>query len=160
MIYNNFQYFVKNEMVIFDFRSRDAFQDCHIKNSINIPLESWTPYDFINFNESKFAQSFCQDKLSSFLFKGRRRSLVILIPSENSSCDLISNIPKLFESSKSDENSSIEFSEDEASLRNALLFKRQLISEKWRNCFLSKSGMRSISESYPWIWEFKDKDHM
>ena len=147
-------------MVIFDFRSKAAYEDCHIKNSINIPLDSWTPYDFINFNESNFISSFCSDKYMSNQLKCRRRSLVILIPFENSSWDLISNIPKLFENSKSDENLCEEFSEDQTSLRNALLFKKQLVLEKWRNSFLCKSGMNWISDNYPCIWTFKNKTNM
>lgn len=144
-IYNNLQYFKPSELVVFDFRSKAAFESCHIRDSISIPLDSCAPSDIIKFDEKKFIECFVP-KPSVAAFKGRKRCLVIMIPFEDPSLNLLSNLPKLFESS---ENFEVELCEDEIALRNSILFTKHLISERHRNTYVCRSGMKSIAEKYP-----------
>mmetsp|Transcript_18731 Transcript_18731/g.21524 ORF Transcript_18731/g.21524 Transcript_18731/m.21524 type:complete len:81 (+) Transcript_18731:272-514(+) len=80
--------------------------------------------------------------MSAKLFKHRRRSFVILIPFERSDQQLISQIPSLFRIELADETSELELSEDQISLKNSILFKKLLMSQRHKNSFLCKSGMK------------------
>ena len=50
-IYNHYQHFDSEQLLVIDFRCKDSYNSSHIVDSINIPLDRFKITHFTNFNE-------------------------------------------------------------------------------------------------------------
>lgn len=159
-IFNHLQFFKNNQFLIVDFRSKDAFDNCHIKDSINVPIEECAPDDLVEFDEHLFINKYCLTKESKCLFKGRKRALVILIAFDEDSPGLISGFPKMFDEANGVDGHQLAPSCDRISLMNAILFQKLLVSERHRDTYLCKSSMKEFATYYPFICADKNSVHL
>jgi Dual specificity phosphatase, catalytic domain len=153
-LYNHYQYFKNDQMLVLDFRSKKDFENWHLTGSINVPSDELRVSDLINFAEEKFIKKYWHTKHHQLVFKKRKRAMVIIIPFENPCDSLISQIPILFNKSKLEKLGDHTITQDFVSLRNSILFNKVLSSEKHRYSYLCKTSMKLISENYPFLWKF------
>ena len=57
-IYNHYQHYSNDLILVLDFRSKKLYENCHIIDSINIPLDGSKITDFILFKEANFLKQF------------------------------------------------------------------------------------------------------
>jgi rhodanese-related sulfurtransferase len=155
-IYNLYQVFGADQILIIDFRSQAAFENSHFVGSINVPHESYAMSDFLNFNETEFMKKYCVTKEQKQMFKHRKRCLVILIAFELDCDNLVKNLPALFDKKTFKNVRNSVDAQDAISLRNAVLMQKILVSERNRYSYLCKSSMGLVSEKYPFMCQFKD----
>lgn len=122
-LYNHYQYFKNDQILVIDFRNKKAFESWHLNGSINVPYDELKVSELINFNEEKFIKKYWTSKHHQLAFKKRKRAMVILIPFENPCDNLISQIPILFNKSKLEKLGDHTITQDYVSLRNSILFK-------------------------------------
>jgi len=147
-IYNHYQHFDNEQLLVVDFRSKAAFQKYHIVDSINIPLDEVEISKLISFDESEFIESYCNTKSSKTKFRQRKRCLILLICFEH-------RIPEIFNYAQFDIENASTITEDHISYRNSIIFQKILVSEKHRDSYLCKTSMRRISREYPFLWEYQ-----
>lgn len=122
-LYNHYQYFKNDQILVIDFRNKKSFESWHITGSINVPIDELWVSELINFNEERFIKKYWETKHHQSSFEKRKRAMVILIPFESPCDSLISQIPVLFNKSKLEKLGDHIITRDYVSLRNAILFK-------------------------------------
>lgn len=155
-LYNHYQFFDRDQIIVLDFRCQKAFEKCHIVGSINVPTEACTPSDFLNFSETKFSKAYWAAKDQKARFKLRKRWLVILIPFEQESSDPMTQAPLLFDELKLAQAKKGELTQDSLSLRNAILCNKMLLAERHRYSYIWKTSMELMASKYPFLCKFKD----
>lgn len=150
-IFNHLQFFDGHQFLIIDFRTRESFENYHVKDSLNVPLEECTAEELISLDENTFINKFCLTKHHKTLFKARRRALIVLIPFDGASANLLLDLPSLFHHGSNVDSHQSVSSLDHASLKNAILMQKFLVSSKHRHTYLSKTGMKEVSEKYPFM---------
>jgi protein-tyrosine phosphatase len=155
-VYNHYQVFKSEEILILDFRSKEAYEDCHFLESINIPHDAWSLNDFLSFSEKEFSNKYWLTKDHKDRFKLRKRSMVIFITFEQDCEKLIPQLPFIFDKKKIRDVKDANNFQDVASLRNAILMQKVLANERNRNCYLSKTSMQTVASKYKFMWKFKN----
>lgn len=72
-IYNHYQMFPK--ILVFDLRSSQRFNKCHLKGSINFPVDSFSSQDFVNWENEDVVNKYLNSEEDRIAFKGRKRSM-------------------------------------------------------------------------------------
>jgi cyanophycinase-like exopeptidase len=57
-VYNHYQVFDAEQILILDFRSRKAFEKCHFVDSISVPHDVCALTDFLSFKEQEFSNKY------------------------------------------------------------------------------------------------------
>jgi len=153
-VYNHMQFFDDSQWLVIDFRSEECYSYYHLRNSINVPLDQLTLEEIVSFDESKFVSKYIHDKHQKMIFKARKRSMIILIPFEEESVNLLLDLPSLLRGGVISEDHRTFTYNDQASLVNTVFFKKMLQDQRHRHTYLCKSGMKQISSAYPSICNF------
>lgn len=76
-IYNHFQMFPK--ILVFDLRSTKRYKNCHLKCSVNFPVDVFRDRNFINFDPADIIENHLELKVDKEAFKARKRSMCFII---------------------------------------------------------------------------------
>lgn len=157
-IYNHLQFFNESQILVIDLRTEEHFSNYHIRDSINVPLNTFSLDELSCFDESAFINKYWHSKHHKSIFKGRKRALIILVAFEDASSHLLNQMPNVLGCGENVENQSSSPNWDELSLINAIFFNKLLQNQRHRFTYLCKSGMKQLSARYPSICEFKNQE--
>lgn len=72
-IYNHYQHFDSDHLLILDFRSKTDYEKYHIVDSISVPYEDLEIAELLEFDEARFTKKYCQTQALKDKFKKRKR---------------------------------------------------------------------------------------
>ena len=76
-IYNYYQMFPK--IMVIDLRSTKLYNYCHLKCSVNLPVDVFDDNMFINFNPKDIIDNHLELQIDKDMFKSRKRSMVFIV---------------------------------------------------------------------------------
>jgi hypothetical protein len=75
-LYNHYQMYPS--ILVFDLRDSSRYQDCHLKCSVNMPINTFTSDNFINFNPNHIQKEVLDLEVDKAAFKNRKRSMCFI----------------------------------------------------------------------------------
>lgn len=96
--FNNYQLFPK--VIIMDMRSKEQYSHCHIKKSINFPVDVFKSDDFINFKPNKIQEEHLTLAVDKEMFKARKRSIVFIVSHRVCTTTIFEYLHHLFDAVK------------------------------------------------------------
>lgn len=166
-IYNYYQMFPK--ILVFDLRSTKRYMDCHLKCSINFPVDVFRDNNFINFDPADIIENHLVLKVDKEAFKARKRAMCFIVANHTCTSDIFQHLTDLFDQEKltqlksifpSDSLRSITsnaekpamFSaEDILATRNSILLYKALKKDKIREVYICRNSFNVIEGKYPFM---------
>mmetsp|Transcript_41967 Transcript_41967/g.30798 ORF Transcript_41967/g.30798 Transcript_41967/m.30798 type:complete len:151 (+) Transcript_41967:22-474(+) len=75
--------FSTNPSLIFDLRPRLPYHMCHLKESINLPLDICDESFFLNWNPERILKEFISNKKKQQAFQNRKRKFIYIVVAQN-----------------------------------------------------------------------------
>lgn len=132
--FNHYQLFPK--VIIMDMRSKEQYNHCHIKKSINFPVDIFKSDDFINFKPNKILEEHLTLTVDKEMFKNRKRSIVFIVSHRVCTTTIFEYLHHLFDAEKVQELMSKFAAEDILATKNAVLLYQALKKDKTREVYI------------------------
>mmetsp|Transcript_47767 Transcript_47767/g.35017 ORF Transcript_47767/g.35017 Transcript_47767/m.35017 type:complete len:132 (-) Transcript_47767:859-1254(-) len=130
-------------------RAKLQNHNCHLENSINLPLNYCDDEFFINWNPEKISTEIIKNPVKKSLFDQRKRLYVCIICSEYDTTNFLDKLHRIFDVSSLDSYvkkyvESKDKVENLLSLRNALLLYKALKKERIREIYICVNGFNTF----------------
>jgi hypothetical protein len=145
-IFNEFQN--DKKILIFDFRSREEYENRHMDSSVNIPIEEYSQDFFSCLDEQKItliADTCTKDPEVKEMVKRYKRFFIVIIMSEDK---INRKTIQEFESVSDEKERDV--------INKSLLFYKALIKNRVRELGLYNMGFKNFSDNYHFMTSGKN----
>lgn len=151
-IYNTYQMY--SNTLVFDLRSSRLYKSCHLKRSVNFPVDIFKDNNFINFNPKDILTNHLELEVDKSAFKKRKRSMCFIVAHQTCTSSIFKYLPDLFDLQKLKKLKSKYSSEDLLATRNSILLYMALKKDKTREVYLCRNSFNAIQGKYPFLCKF------
>lgn len=151
-IYNQYQIFPR--ILVFDLRSSTLYKSCHLKCSVNFPVESFRDNHFINFDPDEIISKFLSLKEDQDAFSKRKRSMWFIVAHQNWTSRIFPHLADLFDFDKIKGLKAKFSSQDILATRNAVLLYKTLKKDKTREIYICRNSFNAIQSKFPFMCRF------
>lgn len=130
------------------------YEHCHLKNSINMPVDVFKDDDFLNFSPEKIIEDHLTLKIDKEAFKNRKRSMVFIVAHRICTSRIFEELHELFNAEKVKELRYRYTSEDILATRNSVLLYKALKKDKTREVYICRNSFNAIEDKYPFMCKF------
>jgi rhodanese-related sulfurtransferase len=151
-IFNYYQSFPL--ILIWDMRAKKHYQNCHLKWSVNLPVDKFVDDDFINFDPQKIIEKHFESQVDKDAFKKRRRSMVFIVAHRTCSTRIFQSLANMFDYDKVWSLKNTFSSQDILATRNSVLLYKALRKDNHREVYIWRNSFNAIQGKYPFLWKF------
>jgi len=152
-IYNQLQMYPK--VLVFDLRDRKRYKLCHLKCSINLPINSLRSDSLVNFNPDLIERDYLDKDADKLSFKNRKRSMWFIVAHQTCNASIFNHAHELFDPEKIEILKATFTAEDIIATRNSILLYRALKQEKTREVYICRNSFSIIQGKYPYLCKFQ-----
>jgi rhodanese-related sulfurtransferase len=151
-IFNYYQHFSK--ILIIDMRAKKHYDNCHLKRSINFPVDQFVDNDFINFDPQKIIDEHLELQVDIDAFKKRKQAMVFIVAHRTCTTHIFQSLADMFDYDNVGDLKNTFSSQDILATRNSVLLYKALRNNKLREVYICRNSFNAIQGKYPFLWKF------
>jgi hypothetical protein len=151
-IFNYYQGFP--QILVWDMRAKKHYQNCHLKSSVNLPVDKFVDDDFINFDPQKIIDKHLESEVDKDAFKKRKRWMLFIVAHRTCTTDIFKSLADMFDYDKVSSLKNTYSSQDILATRNSVLLYKALKKNNTREVYIWRNSFNAIQGKYPFLWKF------